>query len=137
MGSRFDLGWLLIRFTAGILFCINHGAVKVFGEGKMAGFIQAIASLGFPFPKFFAWTGALTELIGGALFAVGLLTRPAAALAGFVMVVALYRHASDPFAKMELALIYLSIFIAGVLWGGGRYSLDRAVGVRLPFESRR
>lgn len=137
MSSRFDLSWLLIRLTAGILFSLNHGAVKVFGPGKMEGFIQTTASLGFPFPKFFAWTGALTELIGGALFAVGLLTRPVAALAGFMMLVALYRHSADPLPRMELALVYLSIFVAGVLLGGGRYSLDRVLGVRLPFELKR
>ena len=40
------------------------------------------------------------------------------------MVVALYRHRVDPFGRMELALLYLSVLAATVLVGGGPYSLD-------------
>ena len=68
--------------------------------------------------------------IGDILVAVGLLTRPAAALAAFTMAVALYRHRVDPFAKSELALLYFVVLVAIVVRGPGRYSIDATRGGR-------
>lgn len=118
-----ELAWSAVRFVFGASLAFFHGYGKVFG-GKMADFTKSVAALGFPAPTFFAWSASLSELVGGALVAVGLLTRPAAALAGFTMLVALYRHRVDPFAKSELALLYLVVLIACVVRGGGAYSLD-------------
>jgi putative oxidoreductase len=133
MTPRNELAWTLIRVTFGLLFSINHGLGKVFNPEKMAGFTKGVAELGFPAPEFFAWAAALTEFAGGLFIAVGLLTRPAAALAAFTMCVALVRHAPDPFAKSESALLFLAVWIAALMIGPGRYSLDRALGVKLPF----
>ena len=66
-------------------------------------------------------------LVGGALVAVGLLTRPAAALAAFTMLVALYRHRVDPFAKWELAILYLVVMVAVAVRGAGRLSIDERI----------
>ena len=112
-----------MRVVFGASLAFFHGYGKVFG-GKMPDFVKAVVALGFPAPTFFAWCAALSELVGGALVALGLLTRPAAAFAGFTMVVALYRHRVDPFAKSELAVLYLVVMIACVVRGGGAYSLD-------------
>ncbi len=67
----------------------------------------------------------MSELGGGLLIALGLLTRPAsAAIAGTMVVAAFIRHADDGFAKQELALVYLLISLTLLLIGPGRLSLD-------------
>jgi putative oxidoreductase len=118
-----ELARAAVRVVFGASLALFHGYGKVFG-GKMPDFVKSVTALGFPKPTFFAWCAALSELVGGTLVALGLLTRPAAAFAGFTMVVALYRHRVDPFAKSELAILYLVVMIACVVGGGGRYSLD-------------
>lgn len=130
MNHRFqELGWLALRMTFGLAFAVFHGWPKIFG-GKMAGFTNTVRDMvGLPYPTFFAWTAALTELIGGTLLAIGLFTRPAATLLATTMLLALWRHRADPLGKMELALLYLVVMIVFVLVGGGRYALDRKVRV--------
>ena len=126
MGTRgAALGWTVVRVVFGLILALGHGLPKV--TGGMEGFAKGVAALGFPFPVFFAWCAALSELVGGLLLALGLFTRPAAAFAAFTMVVALYRHRVDPFARMELAVLYLAVMIAAFLIGGGPYSLDARV----------
>jgi putative oxidoreductase len=119
------MGWTVVRVAFGLMLALGHGLPKVMGN--MARFAEGVAALGFPFPLFFAWCAALSELVGGLLLAVGLFTRPAAAFAAFTLVVALYRHRVDPFARMELALLYLTVLVTALLFGGGPYSLDARV----------
>jgi putative oxidoreductase len=138
MGSlRSEWGWALVRFTFGMLMALNHGYGKVFG-GKVAGAISSAGKLGFPFPEFFGWAAALSEFAGGLLFAVGLLTRPSAAFVGITMVVAITNHLrnGDPLSRPELAYLYLVVAIAGLLMGGGRFSLDSVLKVRLPLSRK-
>lgn len=119
-----ELGWALVRFTFGVLLALLHGAAKIFTPGMMDKFAQGVGAMGFPQPTFFAWAAALAEFAGGLLVAVGLFTRPAAAFAGFTMLVALYRHRVDPVANMEPALMFGVVMLAVLLIGPGRYSLD-------------
>jgi putative oxidoreductase len=125
MVGRSALGWTLVRGVFGLTLALGHGLSKV--RGDMSQFAQGVAALGFPFPVFFAWCASLAELLGGLLVAVGLFTRPAAAFAGFTMAVALFRHRADPFGRMELALLYLTVMLAVVLAGAGPWSLDARV----------
>ncbi len=116
------VGWTLVRVTFGVMLSLAHGLPKATGDmGRFAG---SVASLGFPFPTFFAWCATLSELVGGLLIAVGLLTRPAAALAGFTMLVATMRHRPDPFSMMEKPLLFLAVFVAIMVAGAGPWSLD-------------
>jgi putative oxidoreductase len=122
-------GWTLVRLVFGLSLALGHGLPKVMGN--MAGFAEGVAKLGFPFPLFFAWCAALSELVGGLLVAVGLFTRPAATLAAFTLAVALYRHRADPFGTQEKALVFLAVMLAVVLAGAGPWSLDAKVRRRL------
>jgi putative oxidoreductase len=97
-------------------------------------------------PIVFAWLAALAEFVGGLCIALGIGTRIAAGFAAFTMFVAtFFRHRllqhilvwlgtmSPPedvvasWGSPERAATYMLIFIALILMGGGRFSLDRLV----------
>lgn len=123
-----SFAWALIRVTAGLSLAYAHGLPKL--QRGVESFAAGVANLGFPAPLFFAWCATLTELVGGVLLALGLLTRPMGALAAFTMAVALFQHRADPFRSMELPLLYFMIFVGAALGGSGRYGLD--THVKLP-----
>lgn len=122
-----NLGLLWLRVLMGLGISLFHGYGKVFG-GRMEQFTEGVAKMGFPMPDAFAWTGALSEFLGGILIALGLGTRIAAFFVFSTMAVAAFiRHASDPFDVKELALLYGTIAMAIVLIGPGRFSLDHLI----------
>ena len=144
-----DLALLLLRFS-GVALAMNHGWSKIqfmlAGEGAF--FIDAVAGFGFPFPAAFAWAAALAEFAGGILIALGLGTRPVALFGAFTMfVAAFFRHrfhehvllalgitnvpedVAAAWGNPESALNYMFIFLALVLMGGGRLSLDHLFGL--------
>ncbi len=131
---RADLAWAIVRITFGLSLCLFHGYAKVFGGG-VQGLTGAVANLGFPHASLFAWAAALSELAGGALLALGLATRPAAAFIAFTMGVALYSHRAE-LAHGELALLYLVVAVFALVAGGGAFSLDTRLRLRLPVESK-
>jgi putative oxidoreductase len=120
--QRAVMGWTLVRVTFGVLLSLGHGLPKALSGAK--NLTANVAEMGLPFPAFFAWCATLTELVGGLLIAVGVLTRPAAAFASFTMLVALYDHRVDPFAKAEKALLFFAVFVAITLAGAGPWSVD-------------
>jgi putative oxidoreductase len=125
VGGATDLGLTFLRL-AGIGLAY-HGWQKVFG-GNMAGLASGVEKIGFPVPVAFAWAAALSELLGGALVAVGLFTRAAAGFAAFTMFVAAFlAHAADPFEKREMALLYLVIMLCVACLGAGKWSVDGVV----------
>ncbi len=132
-----SLGFLALRMMVGSMMLIGHGIPKIQN-------FQAILKKGFYQPEIFPLSlmspqvslmmtiGA--EVVASTLLVIGLMTRPAAFVFGFAMVVAAFgAHASDPWfsggpgASKELALMYLIPLIAIILAGAGSYSLDAAV----------
>ena len=66
------------------------------------------------------------EFICPILIIIGLKTRWAAVPSAITMFVAAFIvHASDPFSDKEKALLFLVTFIAIILLGPGRFSIDR------------
>lgn len=143
-----DIALLLLRL-AGLGLAVNHGWGKLSSLATGGGdrFISGVEALGFPMPGLFAWAAALAELGGGLFIALGLGTRIAASFAAFTMFVAAFlRHrfhqhllvavglldaAPDEVKKWgnpEMSLVYLVCFVAIVLLGGGRFSLDHLLG---------
>jgi putative oxidoreductase len=117
-----DFGLLLLRLAGGLSLALAHGLGKF---PPSARFVERVGGMGFPAPELFAWLAALAELGGGILLALGLLTRPAAALvAGNMLVVALVAHAGDPFGDREKPVLFAAIALTILLKGPGRYSLD-------------
>jgi putative oxidoreductase len=141
-----DLGLFVLRLS-GVALAVWHGFGKIAGlAGGESGFAQGVAELGFPQPGLFAWAAALAEGVGGCLIALGLLTRVSAGLAGVTMAIAAFgRHrlheqllsgigirplsaeALEEMGNPEKALVYLLVFLALVLLGPGRWSLDHLI----------
>src|SRR6188472_2139540 len=84
-------GLLILRLFLG-LGLLAHGVQKIFLHG-ITGFAGYLEKVGAPAPVASAWLSASTELVGGLLIAVGLLTRLAAIpLAINMTVAALLAH---------------------------------------------
>ncbi|UOE99754.1 DoxX family protein [Bdellovibrio reynosensis] len=117
-----DLALASLRIFIGLTMAFSHGL------GKMPppeGFVTHLQMMGFPAPDFLAWCAALAELMGGLFLAAGLLTRPSALFVMITMAVAAFgAHGADPFAKKEMALLYLFASLFFVLHGAGRWSVD-------------
>ncbi|MGZ5538678.1 MAG: DoxX family protein, partial [Chthoniobacterales bacterium] len=77
--SLLHLAILIFRIALGLCFVVHGlGKLGVVGPGNMSGFISWLRSLSVPVPALQARLAMLSELIGGALIACGLLTRVAA-----------------------------------------------------------
>ena len=88
-----DAALAVMRLGIGLMMAFGHGMSKVFQPGHFGPpeqFVQGVAKMGFPAPTLFAWLSALAEFLGGLLIAMGLLTRPAAAVLAFNMCVAAF-----------------------------------------------
>jgi putative oxidoreductase len=117
-----SLGLLVLRLAFGLSLALAHGLPKLLNP---AGLIGALAKGGFPLPEVFGWAAIGAELVGGLLLAIGLLTKPAAALVLTTMAVAvLDAHAADPFRKKELALAYGTVALVLLFTGPGRWAVD-------------
>ncbi|MEK2644384.1 DoxX family protein [Bdellovibrio sp. BCCA] len=123
-----DVALTLLRVFIGLTMAFSHGLGKLPPPQML---VDGISSLGFPAPEFFAWCAGLAEFAGGVLLALGLLTRPAAAFVVFTMLVAVLGvHGADPFAKKEMALLYMFSALFFVLHGAGRWSVDHMISKR-------
>ena len=119
--------YAFIRFCTGAILMV-HGVDRLFYRGSVADFG---ASFGHP-PV--SAIGAF-ELVGGAMIALGLLTRPIALLSGlewFVIALAVPPKPGSSWFMLGATPHYPSIIaamcLAFVLRGGGYYSLDRLLG---------
>jgi putative oxidoreductase len=122
------LGLLAIRVVLGVVF-IAHGADKL---GDLAGTEQFFASLGIPAAALMAPLVAFTEVVGGALLIVGLLTPLVGVALAIDMLVAFVTvHAGKGFFvadggyELVMLLGFASVGIAAT--GAGRLSLDAAL----------
>ncbi|MBI5495457.1 MAG: DoxX family protein [Deltaproteobacteria bacterium] len=120
-----DVGLLLLRLTAGGIMVFVHG------WGKLAGFADKSAS--FPDPLGVGSAASLALAVFAEVFcALGLVTGTLTRLAVVPLVVTMLVaagmvHAGDPWAKKELALVYLTLFATLGLTGPGRFSVDHLV----------
>lgn len=119
-----QVGWAALRVVVGVMM-IHNGLDKLADiEGFAAAYVEVI---GLPFPIFFAYCAAFSELIGAPLLALGLLTRMAGLTLFGTMAVAMYHHilvAGFSIAYLELSAVYAACFAFFAINGGGRYALD-------------
>ncbi|MDJ0682952.1 MAG: DoxX family protein [Xenococcaceae cyanobacterium MO_167.B52] len=119
--------WAILRLVVGIMM-IHNGLDKL---SNIESFAQAyVAYIGLPFPIFFSYVAAFTELIGAPLVAIGLFTRPAALGLFATMCVAMYHHilvAGLSLAYLELSTIYAACFLFFLVNGAGLFSTDALI----------
>lgn len=126
---------LVLRVAAGVIFAA-HGAQKLFGlfgGYGLEGTGQWMESIGLAPGYLMALLAGSAEFFGGLALLLGLLVRPSALVLAFTMAVAIATvhlekglfMANDGY---EFGLALLAISVALVLSGGGRLSLDRAMG---------
>jgi putative oxidoreductase len=120
-----------VRLALGIIF-IAHGAQKVLGVwgGKgLADFTSGDAPLGLRPAWLWLGAAAISELVGGALVFVGLLTRLGALSIAFVMLVAMFGvHWGAFFMNnrgIEYTVALLGMALALIIAGGGQASIDQ------------
>ncbi len=112
----------LLRIVLGLLL-IPHGTAKLFHVPHVAMFDNL---------KPFSLLGAagVIEILCGALFVLGLATRPVAfILSGFMAFAYFLAHAEQGLLplvnKGELAVVYCFVFLFFAAAGPGRFALDK------------
>lgn len=126
-----NIGLLIIRLVIGVLF-IGHGAQKLFGWFGGYGIKGTggwFESIGMKPGATMALFAGLSELIGGILFALGLLTPLAAILIAGTMLTAIKKvHGANGLWSTsngyEYNLTLLAVAIGIALIGPGQYALD-------------
>ena len=123
---------LILRVGLGLAL-IPHGAQKLFGwfgGYGLQGTAQWMESIGLQPGLLMAALAGGAEFFGGLALLLGLLTRPAAALTAFTMLVAIFSvHWSSGFflsnGGYEYGFVLLIASLSLLVSGGGRFSLDR------------
>ncbi len=125
---------LPLRLVMAAVF-IAHGSQKVLGSWGGPGF-KAFTSAETPFPFMrpaWLWLGAaaLSELVGGILLLLGLLTRASAFLLACTMLTAVVGvHWGQFFANnqgYEYPLTLFAVSLSLLISGGGALSIDGAL----------
>jgi putative oxidoreductase len=134
-----NVALLLLRLTLGSLLA-RHGAQKLFwafGGPGLDGTTGWLASQGFRPARPWALLAGLGEFGGGVLTGLGFLNPlgPLGVFGAMTMAAAKF-HAGKPIwaqqGGAELPLTNIGIATAVALAGPGQYSLDEALGIRIP-----
>lgn len=126
-----QITWLTVRLAVGGLM-IHNGLAKL---DDVPGFAEGVVSfIGLPYPVFFTYCAAYTEVIGSVLILLGLLVRPSAAALLGTMAVAIFFHLkANGFvvAPLETATLYAAIYIFLLVNGAGQWSIDEWLANRV------
>ncbi|WP_201535504.1 DoxX family protein [Psychrobacter immobilis] len=132
--SNAGVAELILRVPVGLILAA-HGAQKLFGwfgGHGLAGTAGYMSSIGMEPGYLMAILAGSAEFFGGLALVLGLLTRPAAVVAGFTMLVAIFSvHIGNGlFASnngYEYALTLLVVLVSLAIQGGGYLSLDNSL----------
>jgi putative oxidoreductase len=119
-----DLGLLILRLGFGLSFVWYHGLPKLVGGPKTWTAIgDAVSHLGIT-AGYPVWglMAALTESVGGLLFAAGLFFRPTCLALLGVMIMATIEQSTRADPMPEHALKNAFVLAGMLLVGPGRYS---------------
>lgn len=136
--SKAGVAALILRVPVGLILAA-HGAQKLFawfGGYGLEGTGQWMASIGLEPGYWLAMMAGSAEFFGGIALAIGLLTRPAAVVAGFTMMIAIFSvHISNGLFMAnngyEYALTLLVVTTVLAIQGAGSFSLDNVLAKKL------
>ncbi len=117
----------LLRLVAGGVL-VTHGWPKIQDPTATIGMVEG---LGFHPGALWSWLLALTEFAGGCCIAIGLLTRPAALAAAFVLLVTVYFHwivQAQGFQGAQFSIVWAAIMVFFTIRGANRHSVDALIG---------
>ena len=118
--------WLLFLRLGVAALMLTHGLPKL--QRLMAGNAETFADPIGLGPVVSLVLVILAEVICSLLIFMGLATRLASAVLLMNMIVIVFVvHAADPFARKELGLLFLLIYLTILVFGPGRFSIDRMV----------
>ena len=127
----------LLRLTMGLIL-VPHGCQKLFGWFGGLGFekfTEIFDKIGWHPAVFWVALVALTESVGGLLLAFGFLTRFAAAAIMIFMINAVWATSAKGFfwaqGGMEYPILIGIVALVFLIKGGGRFSVDHALGKEL------
>ncbi len=132
-------GWgaTALRVPVGVILAA-HGAQKLFGwfgGYGLEGTGQWMASVGFEPGYLMALLAGSAEFFGGIALILGVLTRPAAAVAAFTMAMAMTVHLGNGLFisnnGYEFALVLLAASVSLIFQGGGAVSIDKTIAALL------
>ena len=122
-GSWTSLGLLFLRVLSGGMMLLGHGWAKLAGFAEIAP--KFPDPLGLGSTTFSLALAVFAEVFCAAAVMVGIATRLAAIpLVVTMLVAAFVVHSDDPWAKKELALLYVAPFLTLVFTGPGKFSFD-------------
>lgn len=82
-----------------------------------------------------AWLSTINNLVGGFMLALGLLTRPTAAACTVLLFLSAFHHTKDGFFANQNGFEHYALWgfcaLFFILYGGGPYSIDHLIGLRL------
>ena len=131
LSSDAGLAAFILRVPIGLILAA-HGSQKLFGAFGgygLEGTGQWMASIGLEPGVLMAFMAGSAEFFGGLALALGLLTRPAALLTAFTMLVAIFSvHISNGLFMAnngyEYALTLMIVSLTLLIQGAGSYSVD-------------
>ena len=126
-----DGALFVLRLVLGFVF-IAHGWQILFADGAAAT-AQIFAAAGVPQAQMSAWVAGVSQLVGGSMLIVGLLTTAVAgALALLVFAAAYFVHFDHGVFVTNNGFEYVLVLMASlmmiVVFGSGRASLDAVLG---------
>jgi putative oxidoreductase len=129
-----ELAPLILRVVLGTIMAA-HGLQKL--QAGPANFGAALGQMGVPLPTLMGYVVTFVELVGAVLLIVGLLSRLAALVLTIDLVVAIslvkvhvgFLSPPQGGAGAELDLALIAGFLAILLAGPGRLSVDGARGI--------
>lgn len=138
LNTNAGLAALALRIPVGLTLAA-HGSQKLFawfGGYGLEGTGQWMASIGLEPGYLMALLAGSAEFFGGLALVFGLLTRPAAVVTAFTMLVAIFSvHINNGLFMSnngyEYALALLAVTVSLAIQGGGTLSVDRALAARL------
>ena len=126
-----SLGFLLLRLSIGIML-IHHGYEKL---DNIENFADAfVRPLHLPFPVLLSYVAAASEIVGSWLLITGLGARLGAlAVLGTISIAIYHAIVTSGFNiyLLELLVLYWGGAACVLLNGGGKFSLDHLIYLRL------